>query len=96
MGPAAARAPTRSMVSLVTPTPAATRKPCCFTSLTFSAWALTLMFLCITPIPPCRAIAMAMGASVTVSMAAETRGMSRVILRVKRVESDTCAGVTSE
>ena len=42
-------------------------------------------FLWMTPMPPFCAMAMAMGASVTVSIAAEISGMFRVISRVSRV-----------
>ena len=50
------------------------------------------MFLCSTPMPPARAIAMAMSASVTVSMAAETSGMLRGMVRVKRLLVETSRG----
>ncbi len=53
-------------------------------------------FLCRMPIPPCCAMAIAIGASVTVSMAAETRGMPSSISRVRRVRTSTWAGSTSE
>ena len=46
--------------------------------------------------PPARAIAMAMSASVTVSMAAETSGMLRGIVRVKRLTVETSRGCTAE
>ena len=46
--------------------------------------------------PPARAIAMAMSASVTVSMAAETSGMLREIVRVKRLTVETSRGCTAE
>ena len=47
------------------------------TRSTSAAWRSGVMFLCSTPMPPARAIAMAMSASVTVSMAAEMSGMLR-------------------
>ena len=50
------------------------------------------MFLCSTPMPPARAMAIAMSASVTVSMAAETSGMLSEMLRVKRVAVETSRG----
>ena len=46
--------------------------------------------------PPWRAIAMAMRASVTVSMAAETSGIRSVMLRVSRVLVSTSLGTTSD
>ena len=46
--------------------------------------------------PPARAIAMAMSASVTVSMAAEISGMFREIVRVKRLTVETSLGCTAE
>ena len=54
------------------------------------------MFLCSTPIPPARAIAMAISDSVTVSMAAETSGTFRGIVRVKREAVRTSRGWTVE
>ena len=54
------------------------------------------MFLCSTPMPPARAIAMAISDSVTVSMAAETSGMLREIVRVKRLTVETSRGCTAE
>jgi len=54
------------------------------------------MFLCSTPMPPERAIAMAMSASVTVSMAAETSGMFRGMERVRRLLVETSLGWTAE
>ena len=50
------------------------------TSVTCSA---TERFRCTIPMPPCRAIAMARGASVTVSMAADTIGMLSWIFGVR-------------
>ena len=44
-----------------------------------------VMFLWMTPMPPSRAMAMAVRASVTVSIAAETIGMFSRMLRVRRV-----------
>ena len=67
-----------------------------FTMATWRACSSIDMFLWITPIPPSRAMAMAMGASVTVSMAAVTKGMCSSMLREKRVVSDTVRGRTSE
>jgi len=47
------------------------------------------------PIPPSCASAIASAASVTVSMAAETMGMLRPMVRVRRVEVSTSRGTTS-
>src|ERR1041385_6262100 len=46
------------------------------------------------PSPPARAIAMAMSASVTVSIAAETKGMKSGMPRVKRLAVETSRGWT--
>ncbi len=45
--------------------------------------------------PPCRAIAIAIRDSVTVSMALEMSGVLRVIARVSRVVVSTSLGITS-
>jgi hypothetical protein len=45
-----------------------------FTRSTSAACRSTDMFLCSTPMPPARAIAMAISLSVTVSIAADTSG----------------------
>ena len=66
------------------------------TRSTSSACRSTDMFLWTTPTPPSRAMAMAMPASVTVSMAAETRGTRRAMRRVSRVATSTSLGCTSE
>ena len=66
------------------------------TMCTWRACSAIPMFLCMTPMPPSRAMAMAMDASVTVSIAAETTGMFRVMLREKRVSKLTSRGNTSE
>ncbi len=54
------------------------------------------MFLWITPMPPIRAMEIAMAASVTVSIAADRRGVFREISGVSHVETSTMSGVTSE
>ena len=54
-----------------------------------------LMFLWMTPIPPCRAMQIAVCASVTVSIAADSSGMLRVIPRVTRLPTSTWPGSTS-
>ena len=48
------------------------------------------------PIPPSRASAIAIRASVTVSIAAETIGMSSAIVRVSRVAVETSFGSTAD
>ena len=45
--------------------------------------------------PPCRAIAIASRASVTVSIAAETSGSRRLMLRDSRVAVSASLGITS-
>ena len=55
-----------------------------------------LMFLWMMPIPPCRAMATARLASVTVSMAAETSGMFSRMALVSSVVVSTCWGWTVE
>ncbi len=53
-------------------------------------------FLWMTPMPPSRAMAIAMSASVTVSIAAETNGTLSGMARVRRVETSTWRGCTVE
>ncbi len=50
-----------------------------FTMSTCWAWSSTDRLRCSTPAPPCRAMAIAIRASVTVSMAAETSGTCSVM-----------------
>ncbi|OIQ63674.1 hypothetical protein GALL_547840 [mine drainage metagenome] len=66
------------------------------TRATSAAWALALKFLWMMPIPPSCAMAMASRDSVTVSIAAETRGILREILRVRRVARLVSLGNTWE
>ncbi|CPO34007.1 Uncharacterised protein [Bordetella pertussis] len=66
------------------------------TRATSLAWSSADRFLWMIPIPPSCAMAMARRASVTVSMAADTSGMFRVMLRVRRVVSEVSRGNTSE
>ena len=66
-----------------------------FTFITSVACSSMLMFLCITPIPPSCAMAIASNDSVTVSIPAETIGMFKRILRVKWVDKLTSLGNTS-
>src|SRR4029079_8290523 len=67
-----------------------------FTRSTSAACRSTDMFLWMTPMPPARAIAIAISDSVTVSIAAEANGTLRAIPRVKREEVFTSLGWTSE
>ncbi len=62
------------------------------TRSTSAAWRSTVMFLWITPIPPARAMAIAISASVTVSIAADTRGIWSGMARVKRLAVETSRG----
>jgi hypothetical protein len=54
------------------------------------------MFLWMTPMPPAWAMAIAIGASVTVSMAAATSGMFSAMSRVNRVRVSVWFGSTAE
>ncbi len=63
---------------------------------TFDACALGSMFLWTTPMPPARARAMAISASVTVSMAADRKGICSRIDLVSMVVVSISAGMTSE
>ena len=65
------------------------------TRSTCSACMSIDMFLWMTPMPPSRAMAMAMRYSVTVSMAALMTGMFNLTLFVRQVERSTSAGSTS-
>jgi hypothetical protein len=67
-----------------------------FTLSTSMAWASMDRFLCIIPIPPSRAMVIAVLASVTVSIAALKRGIFKVILLVKIVLISTSFGTTSD
>ncbi len=66
------------------------------TRSTSAACRSMAMFLWRTPIPPARAIAIAISDSVTVSMAAETSGMLSGMVRVKREWVLTSRGWTVE
>lgn len=63
---------------------------------TISACASMSMFLWITPMPPSRAIATAMPVSVTVSIAALTKGMFSRTRRVSWADTSTSCGSTVE
>ena len=67
-----------------------------FTISTFWACSSMERLRCSTPSPPSRAMATAMRASVTVSIAADTIGILRLILRVSWVVVVTSEGITSE
>ena len=67
-----------------------------FTMSTCCAWSSMDMLRCSTPAPPCRAMATAIRASVTVSMADETSGMLRVILRLSRPAMSASLGRMAE
>ena len=66
------------------------------TLATSSDCSSTLIFLCITPIPPAWAMAIAIALSVTVSIAAEIIGILRSILLVSLVDIFTSAGRTAD
>jgi len=67
-----------------------------FTRRTSAACRSMGMFLWSTPTPPSRAIAMANSLSVTVSIAAESSGTFRRMLRVRRLPVLTSRGITVE
>ena len=68
-----------------------------FTRSTWGAWSSIERLRCSTPMPPWRAIAIAIRASVTVSIALDTSGMAqRDPLRVSRVAVSTSLGTTSD
>ena len=63
---------------------------------TWLAWSSILRLRWRTPIPPFRAMATAMVASVTVSMAAESTGDFMVMFLVRWVVVSTSEGTTSD
>ena len=67
-----------------------------FTLSTSLACCSMVRLRCITPSPPCCAMAMASRDSVTVSMAALITGMLSAMLRESWVRVSACAGITSE
>ena len=67
-----------------------------FTRSTCDDCSVELRFLCMIPIPPSRASAIANWDSVTVSMAAEMMGILRSILPVSLVFTSVSAGTTLE
>lgn len=66
------------------------------TRSTWLAWSAMERLRCSTPTPPWRAIAMAMRASVTLSMAAESSGTFTRTLREMREEVSICSGAMSD
>ena len=64
------------------------------TRSTWSAWSAIERFRCTTPRPPCRAMAMAIRDSVTVSMAADSNGVLTVIRFEIREEVSASEGMT--
>ena len=66
-----------------------------FTRSTCRAWSSMDRLRCSTPMPPSRAIAIAMRDSVTVSIAADSSGTSTSISRVNRDRVITSDGTTS-
>ena len=66
-----------------------------FTRSTWWAWSSMDRLRCRIPMPPWRAMAMAMRDSVTVSIAADSSGTRTVISRVRREEVSTSLGMTS-
>jgi len=69
---------------------------CLLTLSTSFAWSSIVMFLCIIPIPPSLAIAIAILDSVTVSILALISGMFSVIVFVNWVFNETWFGKTSD
>ena len=67
-----------------------------FTMSTCWAWSSTDRLRCSTPAPPMRAMAMAIRASVTVSMAEESSGTLSVSRRLSRAVVSASPGMTSE
>src|SRR3954447_22419326 len=66
------------------------------TMSTCAAWSSTERLRCSTPTPPWRAIAIAIRASVTVSIALDSKGVRRRSDRQSRVEVSTSLGITSD
>ena len=67
-----------------------------FTRSTWLTWSSMERLRCSTPTPPWRAMAMAMRASVTLSIAADSSGMLTRTLREMRDEVSTALGSTSD
>ena len=67
-----------------------------FTFCTSAACSDAGMLRWITPMPPLRAIAMAMRASVTLSIAADTSGIARTMSAANLADVSTASGSVSE
>src|SRR3954463_14038055 len=67
-----------------------------FTMSTCAAWSSTERLRCSTPTPPCRAMAMAIRASVTVSIGLDSTGVRSVIDRLSRDVVSASLGMMSE
>ena len=67
-----------------------------FTRSTWLAWSSMDRLRCSTPTPPWRAIAMAMRASVTLSMAADSSGMLTLTFREMWEAVSTWSGAMSD
>ena len=65
------------------------------TRSTIDACSSMERFRCTIPMPPSRAMAIAMRASVTVSMALDTSGVATVMRRVTRDDVSASLGMTS-
>ena len=65
------------------------------TRSTCAAWSAIERLRCRMPMPPSRAIAIAMRASVTVSIALESSGVATEMRRVTRDEVSASLGITS-
>ena len=66
------------------------------TRSTWCAWSSMERLRCSTPMPPCRAMAIAIRASVTVSIALESTGRAMSISRVSRVRVSMSLGAMSD
>ena len=67
-----------------------------FTERTWATCSSMVRFLWITPMPPCWAMAIAIGPSLTVSIAAARSGMLSEMVRVRRVLVSVRLGRTCE
>ncbi|CAB4690219.1 unannotated protein [freshwater metagenome] len=66
-----------------------------FTFCTSAAWSSMERLRWMTPMPPSRAMATAIGASVTLSIAADTSGTARLMSRANTAAVSTESGSTS-
>jgi hypothetical protein len=67
-----------------------------FTRSTWPAWSSAERLRCSTPTPPARAMAIAIRASVTVSIAEDSSGMASRMPRVSQVLVSTSVGTMSD